>query len=194
MSSVKGALSVLLCGATLALGGTPASAKTYDIAEITGALSISGSIVTDGQFGVLSQADILSWNLTILHLGGSGVNLNSGAPSAKLFFGGSALSADNFNLFYNFSVAPSNDNFFFITQPVNNAIGFTTGLLELSLFDGVTLFNEQVHPGGNLPFAIDPTPFDDNIATPLPAALPLFATGLGALGLLAWRRKRKATV
>ena len=31
-------------------------------------------------------------------------------------------------------------------------------------------------------------------ATPLPAALPLFATGLGALGLLGWRRKRKAQV
>jgi hypothetical protein len=29
-------------------------------------------------------------------------------------------------------------------------------------------------------------------ATPLPAALPLFATGLGALGLFGWRRKRKA--
>jgi hypothetical protein len=29
-------------------------------------------------------------------------------------------------------------------------------------------------------------------ATPLPAALPLFATGLGVLGLLGWRRKRKA--
>jgi outer membrane lipase/esterase len=28
--------------------------------------------------------------------------------------------------------------------------------------------------------------------TPVPAALPLFATGLGALGLLGWRRKRKA--
>jgi len=27
--------------------------------------------------------------------------------------------------------------------------------------------------------------------TPLPAALPLFATGLGALGLFGWRRKRK---
>jgi len=27
---------------------------------------------------------------------------------------------------------------------------------------------------------------------PLPAALPLFAGGLGALGLLGWRRKRRA--
>jgi hypothetical protein len=31
-----------------------------------------------------------------------------------------------------------------------------------------------------------------NILIPLPSALPLFATGLGALGLLQWRRKRKA--
>jgi hypothetical protein len=29
-------------------------------------------------------------------------------------------------------------------------------------------------------------------ATPLPAALPLFASGLGAMGLLGWRRKKKA--
>jgi hypothetical protein len=29
-------------------------------------------------------------------------------------------------------------------------------------------------------------------STPLPAALPLFATGLGAFGLLGWRRKRKS--
>ena len=28
--------------------------------------------------------------------------------------------------------------------------------------------------------------------TPLPATLPLFASGLGAMGLLGWRRKRKA--
>jgi hypothetical protein len=32
---------------------------------------------------------------------------------------------------------------------------------------------------------------DAAVVTPLPAALPLFATGLGALGLLGWRRKRK---
>jgi hypothetical protein len=33
---------------------------------------------------------------------------------------------------------------------------------------------------------------DPTTATPIPAALPLFATGLGGLGLLGWRRKRKA--
>jgi hypothetical protein len=31
-----------------------------------------------------------------------------------------------------------------------------------------------------------------DVVTPAPAALPLFATGLGGLGLLGWRRKRKA--
>jgi len=30
-------------------------------------------------------------------------------------------------------------------------------------------------------------------ATPLPATLPLFASGIGGLGLLGWRRKKKAT-
>jgi hypothetical protein len=37
-----------------------------------------------------------------------------------------------------------------------------------------------------------PTTSDPPAATPLPAALPLFATGIGGLGLLGWRRKRKS--
>ena len=42
-------------------------------------------------------------------------------------------------------------------------------------------FNERTPGGWSNP----------DIATPLPAALPLFASGLGALGLLGWRRKKK---
>ena len=44
---------------------------------------------------------------------------------------------------------------------------------------------------GQYSFFIDNVTYDA-VATPLPAALPLFATGLGALGLLGWRRKRKS--
>jgi hypothetical protein len=40
--------------------------------------------------------------------------------------------------------------------------------------------------------AAAPGTFQDlGFATPLPAALPLFATGIGAMGLIGWRRKRK---
>jgi len=50
------------------------------------------------------------------------------------------------------------------------------GVADQVVFDDVTFGSAT--PGGG--------------AVPLPAALPLFATGLGALGLLGWRRKKKA--
>jgi len=46
--------------------------------------------------------------------------------------------------------------------------------------------------GGPMTLDFEGTVTFDAAATPLPAALPLFASGLGALGFLGWRRKRKA--
>jgi hypothetical protein len=40
-------------------------------------------------------------------------------------------------------------------------------------------------------FQAESSDFTPGSPTPVPAALPLFATGIGALGLLGWRRKRK---
>jgi hypothetical protein len=52
-------------------------------------------------------------------------------------------------------------------------------------FDGIIL-------DGSTPFfAVTDIDIEFSAATPLPAALPLFATGLGALGLLGWRKKRR---
>jgi len=55
--------------------------------------------------------------------------------------------------------------------------------LNPSINNGILFDNAVGHGlGGDISFS----------ATPLPAALPLFAGGLGALGLLGWRRKKKA--
>ena len=50
--------------------------------------------------------------------------------------------------------------------------------------NGTVALSFSLGGGGGDPF--------EPVATPLPAALPLFVTGLGGLGLLGWRRKRKA--
>jgi hypothetical protein len=57
--------------------------------------------------------------------------------------------------------------------------------LSLSWTDGAPITGPEVMLSGD--FLTTPV-----TSTPLPAALPLLATGLGGLGLLGWRRKRKA--
>ena len=47
---------------------------------------------------------------------------------------------------------------------------------------------------GNDAWGIDNVIFNTPAAVPIPAALPLFATGLGVLGFAGWRRKRKTAL
>ena len=62
----------------------------------------------------------------------------------------------------------------------DNDVDFGVWLSTLSVDDLATKVTEGVS------FTLKVTD------TPIPASLPLFATGIGALGLLGWRRKRKA--
>ncbi len=55
----------------------------------------------------------------------------------------------------------------------------------------VTAGNASCNATGSL-LSQDIPAGDTPVVTPLPAALPLFATGLVGLGLLGWRKKRKA--
>lgn len=77
-----------------------------------------------------------------------------------------------------------------------------TVTLSLLLTGGTFGNNQPTDTSETLSAIIDPqfiapvgyniefSPGFSNSETPLPAALPLFATGLGAIGLLGWRRKR----
>jgi hypothetical protein len=77
------------------------------------------------------------------------------------------------------------------TIPIN--IGSNTGAALWALMFG----NGAAGGNPNVLYFADGINFEADgligqIQTPIPAALPLFATGLGALGLLGWRRKKKA--
>jgi hypothetical protein len=75
---------------------------------------------------------------------------------------------------------------FSITFNGTDVANSTLGLAEAMYGAVLTtkgLFGDGTPLGPQVP-AGDPTP--------LPAAFPLFATGLGAVGLLGWRRKRKS--
>jgi CHRD domain len=70
------------------------------------------------------------------------------------------------------------------------AVGGTVALAEAAFIFGLehgetyANIHDATFPTGEIRGWLEPTP--------LPATLSLFATGLGALGLLGWRRKRKA--
>lgn len=84
--------------------------------------------------------------------------------------------------------------------------GYVNGVSQFSFIDStnsavalssLAFFMDDSHTGLREASSgfVDSIIVSDSLSTsavPLPAALPLFATGLGAFGLLGWRRKRKA--
>ncbi len=172
---------LLLFGVT-----APSHALTYNVTNfVLGVNSVTGTITTNGHFGVLSSTDITGWNLAV-HAGPD-IGISIGANPFML---GNPLLASSSVIDF---------------EPTSGTVGFVNGpviweLLGSSItppFGGmqfVTLFENNTvpftAPVSDFPIAVaDLTPPAD---TPLPATLPLFATGLSALGLMVWRRRPKA--
>lgn len=111
------------------------------------------------------------------------VGLNQDPNFPRIIFG-QAQSASPF------FVAEGIENSVFVPYDLASAFPLTTGTVSQTA--GSLYFTSL----GDLVFSdITSMSFEAVIpgATPLPGAMPLFATGLSALGFLGWRRKKKAT-
>ena len=77
--------------------------------------------------------------------------------------------------------------------------GSSNGFAVADLITATDIASITITPDGSpgsWDFFVDSVALNESVqtavgATPLPAALPLFASGLGAMGLFGWRRKRK---
>ena len=205
--------AALLVGMLL-LGATRAGATTYAVSEFESGgdigVAIGGSVTTDGTLGPLNFFNILDWNLI-------GTAVNGPPPTVTAFFDltpansrignivNVTATANTLTLGLASGVIIPNGDLFFTNE------GSAT--IETIEFTAEPPAPELMEPAGteftvcNRPQAVpcatglsDSLTFADGkvIATttpppavPLPGTLPLFASGLGALGLLGWRRKRK---
>jgi hypothetical protein len=102
----------------------------------------------------------------------SGVNLNNGTNNSAYENSGAYVT-----------LASLESNPLYSGDLINEVDFIVDGGWAANGTQDLTLTNLDVN--GNI--------YDTSVsATPLPAALPLFATALSGLGLLGWRRKRKA--
>jgi hypothetical protein len=205
----KDLLRLIAAASTLILGpfgSAAASATTYQLDFSNG--SITGTITTDGKIGTLLPGDILSWSFSQT-FGVGPPSMSSSEASATLHLSGNGFAADANGLYFNFggtdgTYVDFTDNNWPYTQPA------TFGL-SLQFCDTVSYCTNQNNDTNHshvMMVAFTPSfgatsggpdysnyqivQIGDVASTPLPGALPLLGSGLGGLGLLSWRRKKKS--
>lgn len=176
--AMKKILAVVL-GAVFAAGGQifPASSNTFNFSfvdTVNSAYFGSGEFTTDSggsPFAVMAISGFVNGSVVITGLSG--------------------LAGADAKLYYPASTNPLTGSFV-----TNGGISFSTSTLgDFNIYySNSTYLLAQSSPCGLADcFNGDPIRFTVT-ETPLPAALPLFASGAAALGLLAWRRRRKVAV
>ena len=157
---------------TLASGPAAAVVVTYSVSGsfANGATFLPGSMLTiDTTVGTVSNSDLL-------------VSAGSTSP-ANTFTDVNLIQNGSFHTPFDWGLADGTDltmfnggNEFQDFSPLGGTVGL------------VTYFGPFGFSGGSQDTVLTLTP----ATTPLPAALPLFASGLATIGLLGWCRKRKS--
>lgn len=183
MSSKKAV--AFLVAALIVSGASAAKASsfvyTYSGNSLTaGAAPFVGNSVT-GEFTVASAL---------------GDNFNGVVAPTQFSFTNGLFSLGNSNSsFYSFDIQTSSTGaiinwaiLVYLSYGPETAMIQTNNSGDSTSSLGPTTLISASNSGAPGAWSVSDPPF----ATPLPAALPLFAGGLGVFGLLGWRRKRKA--
>jgi hypothetical protein len=180
-------LGFIACIALLGVSQAGATTYTYNVdfsesvfaagSRTKQTLDITGTIVTDcGNGCVFKNSDFISWSLQY-----------AGAFTDS--FSGTTVDSDSG---FPIPLSASSGVLYAISESVG-LISFTDGPVRLQIDGGAGpsgFFFEDTINGPIASFS-SPFPIAELAATPLPAAFPLFAIGLGAMGLFGWRKKRK---
>jgi hypothetical protein len=212
-----GGATLLASAALLAAGTANAATYTYDISLAvpnsvgwTTNGSITGEVTTNCTNCWLYPWNIASWSFTgTNNLTGFSATIASTDPNSVIWGNnGTDWSIAGSNLY------ATSSTLYYVPNPNSLSFG-DTGPTPYEAHQVLMLINNLGNGMGDLNFVWmnladyptwpPPSPFLDidtgyfttslqigTVTTPLPTALPLFATGLGALGLLGWRRKKKA--
>jgi hypothetical protein len=142
----------------------------FNVAPLPGSNAFALKLLSNGNLLVADSSAVL-----LLNSSGSTIKTYTYGTDRGLF---SLDINPNQSSFWTGSFATGN---IYETNIATGASLNTISTRSSSLF-GVSVYGEFQSGGGGVG------------ATPLPAALPLFAAGLGALGLLCWRKKRKNAI
>jgi hypothetical protein len=193
--------STALAAAVLGLGflGTlPAKASTWDVTFDGANLDVSAVVTTGKTLDALGGYNITAITGTVTALttgvtGGSitGLIANPNQPYQGTYYNSSGLGWNYDNVLFA-NGQPIFDN----NGPLFSFVTSTGTDILANLYSVGTQFYLSVDNPTSLWSPGDPGTLQasDPPATPLPATLSLFATGLAIVGLFGWRRKRKSAV
>lgn len=186
-------LALLTAGLTM-VASHQASAIVYSISDTASnppyTLSVSGTITTNGDLGVLDASDITGWSL---NLSGFGTFALDSSNSHVIV--GAGLTATPTALVFDYgSPGASFLGFYFNGPPADNPAVFWGGKDICGNEPLGGCFQLLLGDASALVFRTGaPTLADVSVSgVPLPPALILFGSGIAVLALFGARRKRRA--